>query len=102
MTTEDRSLELSPDALRGLIDAATERIVAHIASLPAQPSRDTEGGAALARSLAEPLPETGRPAEELLDLLFDRVDPEELQHRRARLPRLHPGRRAAARRRSPT
>ncbi len=75
MTTEDRSLELSPDALRELIDAATERIVAHIASLPAQPSHDTEGGAALARSLAEPIPETGRPAAELLDLLFERVVP---------------------------
>lgn len=75
MTSEDRSLELSPDALRGLIDAATRRIVAHIASLPDQPSADTEGGAALARSLAEPLPESGRPAEELLDLLFTRIIP---------------------------
>ena len=75
MTSEDRSLELSPDALRGLIDAATRRIVAHIASLPDQPSADTEGGAALARSLAEPIPESGRPAEELLDLLFTRVIP---------------------------
>jgi len=75
VTTEDRSLELSPDALRELIDAATERIVAHIASLPAQPSHDTEGGAALARSLAEPIPEAGRPAAELLDLLFERVIP---------------------------
>lgn len=75
MTGEDRSLELSPDALRGLIDAATRRIVAHIASLPDQPSSDTEGGAALARSLAEPLPESGRPAEELLELLFTRVIP---------------------------
>jgi aromatic-L-amino-acid decarboxylase len=75
VTTEDRSLELSPDALRELIVAATERIVAHIASLPAQPSHDTEGGAALARSLAEPVPEAGRPAAELLDLLFERVVP---------------------------
>ena len=75
MTTEDRSLELSPGALRGLIEAATERILAHIASLPDQPSHDTEGGAALARSLAEPMPETGRPAEELFELLFERVIP---------------------------
>jgi aromatic-L-amino-acid decarboxylase len=75
VTTEDRSLELSPDALRGLIDAAARRIVAHIASLSDQPSADTEGGAALARSLAEPVPQSGRPAEELLDLLFTRVIP---------------------------
>ena len=72
---EDRSLELSPDRLRALIDAAARRIVAHVASLPEQPSADTEGGAELARSLAEPMPETGRPAEELLDLLFERVVP---------------------------
>jgi aromatic-L-amino-acid decarboxylase len=75
VTTEDRSLELSSDALRDLIDDAADRIVEHIASLPEQPSADTVGGAALARSLAEPLPQTGRPANELLDLLFDRVIP---------------------------
>ncbi len=75
MTTEDRSLELSSDALRGLIDAAAQRIVAHIASLPDQPSADTEGGAALARSLAEPIPQSGRPVNELLELLFTRVIP---------------------------
>ena len=72
---EDRSLELEGEALRRLIDAAAERVVAHIGSLARQPSADTEGGAALARSLVEPLPETGRPVEELLDLLFDRVIP---------------------------
>jgi aromatic-L-amino-acid decarboxylase len=72
---EDRSLELSGDALRRLIDAAAARVVAHVDSLPAQPSADTAGGAALARSLVEPLPEAGRPAEELLDFLFERVIP---------------------------
>jgi aromatic-L-amino-acid decarboxylase len=72
---EDRRLELSGEALRGLIAAATERIVAHIETLPEQPAADTEGGAELARSLAEPLPERGRPVEELLDLLFSRVIP---------------------------
>jgi aromatic-L-amino-acid decarboxylase len=75
VSEEDRSLELSPAAFRRLIDAAAERVVAHVASLDAQPSADTEGGAALARSLVEPLPESGRSAEELLDLLFDRVVP---------------------------
>jgi aromatic-L-amino-acid decarboxylase len=75
VTTEDRSLELSPAALRSLIDAAAQRIVAHIASLADQPSADVDGGAALARSLAEPIPQEGRPAEELLDLLFERVIP---------------------------
>ena len=72
---EDRSLELSGDALRELIAAATERLVAHVDSLPRQPAADTAGGAELARSLRTELPETGRPAGELLDLLFDRVIP---------------------------
>jgi aromatic-L-amino-acid decarboxylase len=75
VTTEDRSLELSPDEFRRLIDAAARRAIAHVASLPEQPSADAEGGAGLARSLAEPLPLEGRPAEELLDLLFERVIP---------------------------
>src|SRR5262245_5070938 len=72
---EDRSLELTGEDLRRLIDAAAARVVAHVDSLPQQPSADTEGGAALARSLEEPLPETGTRAEELLDLLFQRVIP---------------------------
>jgi len=72
---EDRSLELSGETLARLIDAAKERILRHLESLPRQPSADTEGAAALARSLVEPLPRAGRPYEELLDLLFDDVIP---------------------------
>src|SRR6478672_5358097 len=72
---EDRSLELHGDGLRRLIDAAAERIVAHVDSLPRQPAADTDGGVALARSLAEPLPETETAVEDLLDLLFTRVIP---------------------------
>ena len=72
---EDRVLELSGQTLRDLIGAATDRLLAHVASLPDQPAADTEGGPALARSLREPLPEDGRPFDELLDLLFDRVIP---------------------------
>jgi aromatic-L-amino-acid/L-tryptophan decarboxylase len=75
MSGEDRSLELQGAELRRLIDEAARRVVAHVDSLPRQPSADTAGGQALARSLAESLPETGRPAEELLDFLFERVIP---------------------------
>src|SRR5436309_2622261 len=71
----DHPLELDTDAMRGLVEAALERIVAHISSLPRQPMSDTRGGAELARTLSEPLPETGTPAAELLDLLFDRAVP---------------------------
>ena len=73
--SKDHELELSAEELSRLIDAARDRILAHIASLPRQPAADTEGGAALARSLAEKLPREGRPYEELLDLLFTRVIP---------------------------
>jgi aromatic-L-amino-acid decarboxylase len=69
----DRELELSSQDFRALVEAATRRIVDYVESLPRQPSADTDGGPELARSLVEPLPESGRPPEELLDLLFDRV-----------------------------
>ena len=71
--TADRELELSREDLRALIDAAARRVLDYVESLPGQPSADTEGSEELARSLVEPLPETGRPYEELLDLLFRKV-----------------------------
>ncbi len=72
----DTSLELSAAEMRDLLAAVTERVVAHVSSLPAQPAADVEGGAEVARALAEPdPPEQGVPAGELLDLLFDRAIP---------------------------
>ena len=71
--TEDRTLELAPESFRAMVEAATEKLVEFVESLPQQPSADTEGGAELARSLVEPLPETGRPYGELLELLFSKV-----------------------------
>src|SRR5512138_3179108 len=72
----DTSLELSPSEMRDLLDAVRDRVVEHVASLPAQPAADVAGAADLARELfeAEP-PETGAPARELLDLLVDRAVP---------------------------
>lgn len=69
----DLSLELSREEMQALIDAAARRVIEYVESLPRQPSADTEGGAALARSLVEPMPETGRSAESLLDLVFEKV-----------------------------
>ncbi|MFY9821979.1 MAG: aminotransferase class I/II-fold pyridoxal phosphate-dependent enzyme [Thermoanaerobaculia bacterium] len=69
----DHPLELDTAAMRGLVEAALERIVAQISSLPRQPACDTRGGMELARTLVEPLPEAGTPVPELLDLLFDRA-----------------------------
>lgn len=69
-------LELSADETRALLDAARDRLVAHVASLPEQPAADVAGGAELARALFEPAaPEGPTPAGELLDLLFDRAVP---------------------------
>lgn len=61
--------------MRRLVEAAMDRIVAHVDSLPEQPASHTVGGARLARSLAEPLPERGTPFPKLLDLVFDRAVP---------------------------
>ena len=69
----DTTLELSSEDFRALVEAATRRIVDYVESLPRQPSANTDGSAELARSLVEPLPESGRPYGELLDLLFERV-----------------------------
>jgi aromatic-L-amino-acid/L-tryptophan decarboxylase len=68
-------LELSGAAMRRLVDAAMDRIAPHLDSLPWQPAADTEGGAAVARSLVEPLPERPAPLDEVLDLLFERAVP---------------------------
>jgi aromatic-L-amino-acid decarboxylase len=61
--------------MRQLLQLASDRIVSHIESLPIQPACDIEGGAELARSLREPLPEHGERYETLLEFLFERVIP---------------------------
>lgn len=75
--TPSSAWPLEPDGaeMRRLADAAVERIVRHIESLPEQPSADLRGAAELARSLAEPMPEQGSAFDGLLDLLFDRAVP---------------------------
>src|SRR5579862_629426 len=74
-TSAMTQLELSGAALRRLVDAAMDRIAPHIDSLPQQPAADTEGAAAVARSLVEPLPERPAPLDEVLELLFERAVP---------------------------
>ena len=69
------TLEPAGPEMRRLVELAVDRIVAHIESLPSQPSVDVEGGVELARSLSEPLPETPTPYAQLLDLLFERAVP---------------------------
>lgn len=73
--TGSLELEPSPEEMRALVEAATQRIVEHVASLPGQPAADVANATELARSLAGPLPEAGRPLAEALELLFDRAVP---------------------------
>lgn len=68
-------LEPDGDAMRRLVELAMDHIVRHVESLPQQPAADTVGADALARSMIEPIPETGSPYEELLDLVFERLAP---------------------------
>lgn len=60
--------------MRALVDAAMERITALIRTLPEQPVNTSgHAGPEFLRGLIEPLPETGTPFEELLDLVFGRA-----------------------------
>lgn len=75
MTDTHHPLELSGPEMRALVEAALDRIVTYIGSLPTQPTSDTRAGFELAPSLAEPLPEAGADVSGLLDLLFERAIP---------------------------
>ncbi len=74
-TRSDNPLELDGRAMRELVDQAMERIATHVDSLSDQPVSAVGGGAELARSLAEPLPEAGTAFDEILELLFERAVP---------------------------
>lgn len=75
MTPPDLHLELSAQDMERMVERAMDYITRHLTSLPAQPSTYTQDGAALARSLAEPLPERGTDFETLLQLIFERLAP---------------------------
>jgi aromatic-L-amino-acid decarboxylase len=61
--------------MRRLVAAAMERIVEHVESLPGQPAADVEGAVEAARALVSAMPRSGRPFEEILELLFERAVP---------------------------
>ena len=58
-----------------MLSKAVDRVVAHVASLAAQPAAFLGDGRAEALALAEPLPRAGADFDGLLDLLFDRAVP---------------------------
>ncbi len=73
--TIDKSLELSSAEMRNLVAIATEAVVKHLETLASQPSANTEGGAALARSLRDGLPEQGAAAQDLIRLVLEKLVP---------------------------
>ncbi len=68
-------LELSGEQMRELVDQAMERIASYVDSLPLQPAADVEGAIDAARSVMEPMPESGTPFADLLDRLFQDLVP---------------------------
>ncbi len=68
-------LELSGERMRALVREAMDRIVPYIESLPQQDAADVAGGAELARSVMEPLPERGTSFGVLLDRIFTDLVP---------------------------
>ena len=68
-------LEPSASEMREMVDAAMERVVSYVGSLPNLPAYDLDNAERIARSLAEPLPERGAALGEVLDLVFDRATP---------------------------
>jgi len=72
---QENPLELTGEQMRALVAQAMERIVEQIESLGEQPAVNVDGGAELARSLAESLPAGPTAPEELLELLFERAVP---------------------------
>ncbi len=74
-TSVTNELELSGETMRALVAGAMDRIVRYIEALPRQAAVDISGGAELARSVMEPLPEHGESYERLLDRLFGDLVP---------------------------
>lgn len=68
-------LEPDPSEMRAMLEAAAERVITHVESLPEQPSDGTADGHAAARAIRSEAPDAGRPLEEILELLFEEAIP---------------------------
>ncbi len=68
-------LEPTGAELRAMLDLVGGRLATFLDGIAEAPATDTDGGAKLARSLAEPMPERGRSLRSLLGVLFERVVP---------------------------
>lgn len=68
-------LEPSPEVMRAMLAAATDRIIEHVASLPEQPASYDSDGKHAARAFAESLPARGADFDGLLRSLFEEAIP---------------------------
>ncbi len=75
--TNDREhpLEPSGDEFRHLVGLATDRIAEFLDTLSQQPAANLEEAEQHARAVLRPWPEHGRPFDEILEQLFERVFP---------------------------
>jgi aromatic-L-amino-acid decarboxylase len=69
------NLELSPEAMLLMGEAALKAVVEHIKNLPQSPRSNLERGREIAKSLQEPAPEQGTDFNSLLDFLMNEVIP---------------------------
>jgi aromatic-L-amino-acid decarboxylase len=69
------NLELSPEAMLRMGEAALKAVVEHIKNLPQSPRSNLEKGAEITKSLREPAPEQGTDFNSLLDFLMNEVIP---------------------------
>ena len=68
-----QDLEPSSEEMRALVNAAMDRIVAYVESLPTQPAARKTRSAELARELTAPIPEDGVGFDDILSTIFDRA-----------------------------
>lgn len=75
MSKKSPLLEPTGAEFKGMLDVVGTRLATFLDTLDTMPAAHTDGGAKLARSLAEPLPERATPLRHLLRVLFERVMP---------------------------
>ncbi len=74
-TMKITNLELTPEAMMKMGEAALKAVVDHIKSLPDSPRSNLENSPEIARSFRESPPEKGTNFESLLDFLMNKVIP---------------------------
>ena len=75
VSIKEKNLELTPEAMLEMGEAALSSIVEHIKNLPDSPRSDLDEGEAISRALRESSPETGTEFSVLLDFLVNKVIP---------------------------